>query len=68
MALFGIDTFCRDTVDKELVANCLKSGGDTTYLHWFLTAWGTALALALLAVVLFVPALYAAWYRVKRPV
>jgi glutamate/aspartate transport system permease protein len=51
VALFGIDTFCRDTVDKELVANCLKSGGDTTYLHWFLTAWGTALSLAVLALV-----------------
>jgi glutamate/aspartate transport system permease protein len=52
VAIFGIDTFCRDTVDKELVANCLKSAqGDTTYLHWFLTGWGTALALAMLALV-----------------
>ena len=51
MAILGLDIFCRDTVDKELVANCLKSGGDTTYLHWLLTAWGTALALASLALV-----------------
>ena len=51
MAVFGIDTFCRDTVEKELIGNCLKSGADTTYLHWFLTAWGTALALAVLALV-----------------
>ena len=52
MAIFGIDTFCRDTIDKELVANCLKSAdGDTTYLHWLLMGWGTALALALLALV-----------------
>jgi glutamate/aspartate transport system permease protein len=52
MAIFGIDTFCRDTIDKELVGNCLKSAtGDTTYLHWFLQGWGTALVLALLALV-----------------
>jgi glutamate/aspartate transport system permease protein len=52
VAIFGIDTFCRDTIDKELVANCLKSAqGDTTYLHWFLQGWGVALALALLALV-----------------
>jgi glutamate/aspartate transport system permease protein len=52
MALFGLDTFCRDTIDKELVANCLKSAaGDTTYLHWLLTGWGTAVALAMLALV-----------------
>jgi glutamate/aspartate transport system permease protein len=52
VAIFGLDTFCRDTIDKELVANCLKSAqGDTTYLHWFLQGWGMALALALLALV-----------------
>ncbi|MBL8330997.1 MAG: amino acid ABC transporter permease [Rubrivivax sp.] len=50
MAIFGIDTFCRDTIEKEWVANCLKSAaGDTTYLHWLFTGWGTALALAGLA-------------------
>jgi glutamate/aspartate transport system permease protein len=52
VAIFGIDVFCRDTIDKELVANCLKSAaGDTTYLHWFLMSWGVALALAALALV-----------------
>jgi glutamate/aspartate transport system permease protein len=52
VAIFGVDTFCRDTIDKELVANCLKSAaGDTTYLHWLLQAWGIAVALALLALV-----------------
>ncbi len=52
MAIFGIDTFCRDTIDKELVANCLKSAqGDTTYLHWLLQAWGTAVALSVLALI-----------------
>ena len=52
MAIFGIDTFCRDTIDKDLVANCLKSAaGDTTYLHWLLQAWGMAISLALLALV-----------------
>jgi glutamate/aspartate transport system permease protein len=51
VAIFGIDTFCRDTVDREWVSNCLMDGGNTTYLHWLLTGWGTALALALLALV-----------------
>ncbi|HVK31977.1 MAG TPA: amino acid ABC transporter permease [Burkholderiaceae bacterium] len=52
MAIFGIDTFCRDTIDKELIPNCLKSAaGDTSYLHWLLQGWGTAVALALLALV-----------------
>jgi glutamate/aspartate transport system permease protein len=48
----GLDIFCRDTTDRELVANCLKSAaGDTTYLHWLLQAWGTAVSLAMLALV-----------------
>jgi glutamate/aspartate transport system permease protein len=52
VAIFGLDIFCRDTIDKELVANCLTSAsGDTTYLLWLLKAWGTAVALALLALV-----------------
>jgi glutamate/aspartate transport system permease protein len=52
LAIFGIDTFCRDTVDREIfVANCLADGGNTTYLNWLLTGWGTALALAMLALV-----------------
>ena len=51
MAILGLDIFCRDTVDKELIANCLRDGKDTTYLHWLLQAWGTAMALAMLALV-----------------
>jgi len=51
VAIFGIDTFCRDTVDREIVANCLGSGSDSTYLSWLLQGWGTAVALALLALV-----------------
>lgn len=52
MAILGLDIFCRDTIDRELVANCLKSaGGDTTYLYWLGTSWGWALALAVLALV-----------------
>jgi glutamate/aspartate transport system permease protein len=52
VAIFGLDTFCRDTIDKELIPNCLKSAsGDTSYLHWLLTGWGTAVSLALLALV-----------------
>jgi glutamate/aspartate transport system permease protein len=49
VAIFGLDTFCRDTVDKDLIANCLRDGHDSTYLLWMLQGWGTALALALLA-------------------
>ena len=50
MAILGLDIFCRDTIDKEWVAHCLKSAqGDTTYLHWLLQAWGTGVALALMA-------------------
>lgn len=49
MAIFGIDIFCRDTIEGELVANCLESAaGDTTYLHWLLQAWWIAVALSLL--------------------
>ena len=52
MAMLGLDIFCRDTIDREFVGNCLKSAsGDTTYLHWLLTGWGTALGLALFALV-----------------
>jgi glutamate/aspartate transport system permease protein len=47
----GLDIFCRDTVDRELVANCLSDGKDTTYLTWLLKGWGTAVSLALLALV-----------------
>ncbi len=52
MAILGIDIFCRDTIDKELVGNCLKSAaGDTTYLHWLLQGWGAAVGLSMLALV-----------------
>ncbi len=52
MAILGLDTFCRETVDKELVANCFRSpDGDITYLTWLLQGWGTAVALAMLALV-----------------
>jgi glutamate/aspartate transport system permease protein len=51
VAILGLDTFCRDTVDKDLIGNCLRSGNDSTYLLWLLKAWGTAVSLALLALV-----------------
>jgi glutamate/aspartate transport system permease protein len=51
VAILGLDIFCRDTVDRELVANCLSDGKDTTYLMWLLKGWGTAVSLALLALV-----------------
>jgi glutamate/aspartate transport system permease protein len=51
MAILGLDIFCRDTVERDLIANCLTDGKDTTYLHWLLQGWGTALALAALALV-----------------
>jgi glutamate/aspartate transport system permease protein len=52
MAIFGLDIFCRDTVDKELIGNCLSQGNDISYLYWLFQAWGNALALALLAIVI----------------
>jgi glutamate/aspartate transport system permease protein len=52
VAILGIDIFCRDTIERELVGNCLESAaGDTTYLYWLLQGWGTGLSLALLALV-----------------
>jgi glutamate/aspartate transport system permease protein len=51
MAILGLDIFCRDTVDRELVANCFSSEQGSTYLAWLMQAWGTALSLALLALV-----------------
>ncbi len=51
MAGLGLDIFCRDTIDKELIANCLRSGADSTYLLWLLQGWGIAVSLALLALV-----------------
>ena len=51
MAILGLDIFCRDTVDRELVANCFSDGADTTYLAWLMKGWGTAVSLALLALV-----------------
>ena len=50
MAILGLDIFCRDTIDRDLIDNCFKSAaGDTSYLHWLMQAWGTGVALALLA-------------------
>jgi glutamate/aspartate transport system permease protein len=51
VAILGLDIFCRDTVDRELVANCFSDGKDTTYLAWLMQGWGTAVSLALLALV-----------------
>jgi len=51
MAIFGLDIFCRDTVDRDLIANCFSDGKDTTYLAWLMQGWGTAVALAMLALV-----------------
>jgi glutamate/aspartate transport system permease protein len=41
--------FCRNTIDGEVVARCLGSGGDITYLDWMLSAWGWTLSVSLLA-------------------
>jgi glutamate/aspartate transport system permease protein len=51
MAIFGLDIFCRDTVDRDFIANCFSDGKDTTYLAWLMQGWGTAVALAALALV-----------------
>jgi glutamate/aspartate transport system permease protein len=51
MAIFGLDIFCRDTVERDLIANCFSDGKDTTYLAWLMQGWGTAVALAAFALV-----------------
>ena len=43
--------FCKDTIEKEVVASCFGQGGDVTYLDWMLSAWGWTLSVALLALV-----------------
>ena len=51
MAFLGLETFCQDMVDRTPVANCLREGNDSTYLLALLHAWGNAVSLALLALV-----------------
>jgi glutamate/aspartate transport system permease protein len=51
VAFLGLDIFCRDTVERDLIANCFSDGRDTTYLAWLMQAWGTGVSLALMALV-----------------
>jgi glutamate/aspartate transport system permease protein len=41
--------FCKDTIDGEIVPRCFGGAGDITYLDWLLSAWGWALSVSLLA-------------------
>jgi len=43
--------FCKNTLDGEVVAGCLGSKGDITYLDWMMSAWGWTLTVSLLALV-----------------
>jgi glutamate/aspartate transport system permease protein len=40
--------FCNETTTGEEIAGCLGRGQDTTYLDWFLGAWGWTIAVSLL--------------------
>lgn len=40
MLNLDLSVFCQDTLSNEVVASCLGSGLDQTYLQWMLGAWG----------------------------
>ncbi|MBP6898548.1 MAG: amino acid ABC transporter permease [Burkholderiaceae bacterium] len=52
MSNWDWQVFCKDTVSGEVVASCLSSGQDQTYLQWMAAAWGWTLTVALLSLVL----------------
>jgi len=41
--------FCKDTATGDVLAGCMGSGQDISYLQWMLSAWGWTLSVALLA-------------------
>ncbi|ACB34952.1 polar amino acid ABC transporter, inner membrane subunit [Leptothrix cholodnii SP-6] len=51
MATWDWQVFCKSTIEGEVVAGCLGSGGDITYLDWLLSAWGWTLSVAVLALI-----------------
>ena len=42
------DIFCRSTTGAARIAGCLADGGDVSYLHWVLSAWGWTATVAVL--------------------
>ena len=44
--------FCEDTLDRVAVQGCFGKGGDVTYLHWILSAWGWTVSVSLLSLLL----------------
>ncbi len=40
--------FCKDTTTGDLLAGCMGSGQDRSYLDWLFSAWGWTLSVALL--------------------
>jgi len=51
LATWDWQVFCKSTIEGEVVAGCLGSGGDITYLDWLLSAWGWTLSVAVLALI-----------------
>jgi glutamate/aspartate transport system permease protein len=49
MSTWDWQVFCKDTIDGEIVPRCFGGAGDITYLDWLLSAWGWALSVSLLA-------------------
>lgn len=43
--------FCKDTATGDVLAGCMGSGQDVSYLQWMLSAWGWTLSVALSALV-----------------
>ena len=52
MLSLDLSVFCQDTLSNEVVASCLGSGLDQTYLQWMLGAWGWTVAVSLSALAL----------------
>ena len=51
MSNWDWQVFCKDTATGDVLAGCMGSGQDVSYLQWMLSAWGWTLSVALLALV-----------------
>ncbi len=49
MSNWDWQVFCKDTATGDVLAGCMGSGQDISYLQWMLSAWGWTLSVALLA-------------------
>ena len=45
--------FCKDTLTGDVVASCLGTAKDPTYLNWIFKAWGWTVGVSLTALVAF---------------